>query len=70
MKLKKQPFGIQNNKRSLLLMFWCCGVHIKRVAQNAEYSLDKLTDVILLYGEEPLHSCTVEGICNDNIQIT
>jgi hypothetical protein len=56
MKWKEQSFSIQNHKRSLLLTFCCCDVHFikvtyQKMAQNAEYSLDKLTDVILLFGE-------------------
>jgi hypothetical protein len=76
----KHSFSPQTRMRSLLLMFWCCGVHCGRhvtygrMAHNAEYSFDELTDVILLNGEaertvQPLHVCTPKGIRNDGIQI-
>jgi hypothetical protein len=53
----KQSYSLQTHTSSLLFMFWCCGVHYGRhvthrtVTQNAEYSFDELTYMILLYWE-------------------
>jgi hypothetical protein len=60
----KQSFSLQIHMGSLLLMLWCCSFDYSRqvvywrMAQDVEYSFNRLTDMILLCSEAECNSAS------------